>query len=144
MKFRRTNKVGKFEVKKVKVRERWAKMSFVSRSLHAPLNLSEYTWIYLQQWRLTFCKITICFIKVASTPNVQFTSSIPCRHSLFIEGLVELIIALGLGETNDRHKRVRALHWVVLHTAKRKNRSVRRSGGAKLHRCVVWVYVIVQ
>ena len=37
MKYRRTNKVGKFEVKKVKIREQWAKMSFVSRSLHAPL-----------------------------------------------------------------------------------------------------------
>ena len=40
MKFRKTNKVGKFEVKKVKIREQWAKMSFVSRSLHAALKES--------------------------------------------------------------------------------------------------------
>ena len=37
MKFRRTNNFGKFEVKKVKIREQWANMSFVSRSLHASL-----------------------------------------------------------------------------------------------------------
>ena len=37
MKFRRTNQVGKFEVKKVKIWEQSAKMSFGSRSLHAPL-----------------------------------------------------------------------------------------------------------
>ena len=40
MKFIRTNKFGKFEVKKVKNKgAEWAKMSFVSRSLHAPLKL---------------------------------------------------------------------------------------------------------
>ena len=40
MKFRRTNKVGKFEVKKVKSKGAVRKMSFVSRSLHAPLSIS--------------------------------------------------------------------------------------------------------
>ena len=38
MTFRKTNKVVQFEVKKVKIREQWAKTSFVSRSVHAPLN----------------------------------------------------------------------------------------------------------
>ena len=38
MKFRRTNKVGKFEVKKVENKGAASKMSFGSRSLHAPLN----------------------------------------------------------------------------------------------------------
>ena len=37
MKFRRINKVGKFEVKKVNSKRAVSKMSFVSRSLHAPL-----------------------------------------------------------------------------------------------------------
>ena len=36
--YRRTNKFGKFEVKKVKNKGAVSKMSFVSRSLHAPLN----------------------------------------------------------------------------------------------------------
>ena len=40
MKFRRTNKVGKFEVKKVK--NKGAKMPFVSRFLHGPLKLVDF------------------------------------------------------------------------------------------------------
>ena len=39
MKFRKTNKVGKFEVKKVKNKGAVSKMSFLSRSVHAPLKL---------------------------------------------------------------------------------------------------------
>ena len=39
MKFKRTNEVGKFEAKEIKleIREQRAKMSFGSQSLHAPL-----------------------------------------------------------------------------------------------------------
>ena len=46
MKSRKTNKVGKFEVKKVKIREQWAKMSFVSRSAHAPLKSVDWSPVY--------------------------------------------------------------------------------------------------
>ena len=54
MKFRRTDKVGKFEVKIVKIREQWAKMSFVSRSLHAPLKFC-WTVKCVVGWS---CKVT--------------------------------------------------------------------------------------
>ena len=46
MKYRRTNKVGKFEVKKVKNKGAVSKMSFVSRSLHAPLKIFFYFLIH--------------------------------------------------------------------------------------------------
>ena len=57
MKFRKTNKVRKFEVKKAKNKgpEQWAKMSFVSRSVHAPLKrFLSVTGCSCSNWRNAF------------------------------------------------------------------------------------------